>query len=161
LEENLRNTGKAGVKIAAARTALEKVAQQGCMCKTIDGECAFCTLKEKVAAATKSKKGSSTKTANAMMGYGGGASSGMSGGASSSSHMGGGAGAMTAMAEAGAGADGCTCGGTGECRVCKLKAALAAAMAQGGQGPMQQGGMPAASPVEKDSTGAGLSGGTY
>lgn len=158
LEENLRNTGNAGVKIAAARAALEKVAQQGCTCVTIDGECASCKL-QKVAAAIKSNKGSS-KTANAMTGYGGGSNSGMSGGAGGGRSMGGGGGAMTAMADAGAGADGCTCGGTGECRVCKLKAALAAAMAQGGQMP-QQGGMPAASPVEKDSTGAGLSGGTY
>jgi hypothetical protein len=160
LEENLRNTGKAGVKIAAARATLEKVAQQGCTCVTIDGECTYCKLMQKVAAAAKSKR-ESTKTANAMMGYGGG-SSGMSGGAGGGSMGMGGGGAMTAQADAGAGADGCTCGGTGECRVCKLKAALAAAMAQSGQAPMQ-GGMPAASgsPVEKDSTGAGLTGGTY
>lgn len=158
LEENLRNTGKAGVKIAAARAALTKVAQQGCTCMTIDGECSYCKL-QKVAAATKSNKGSS-KTANAMMGYGGGSSGGMSGGAGRGSMGMGGGSSMTAMADAGAGADGCTCGGTGECRVCKLKAALAAAMAQGGQAPMP-GGMPGAAPVEKDSTGAGLGGGTY
>lgn len=144
LEENLRNTGKAGVKIAAVRAALTKVAQQGCTCKTIDGECANCKM-QKVAGAMKSNKGS-TKVAS--MGMGGQGSMGMGGGSS-----------MTPMADAGAGADGCTCGGTGECRVCKLKAALAAAMAQQGQAP--QGGMPTASPVEKDSTGAGLSGGTY
>lgn len=151
LENNLRNTGKAGVKIAAARAALTKVASQGCTCATIDGECAFCRLQTKVAAAAKSKK-ESTKTANAMMGYGGGGGGG---------GMGGG-GAMTSMADAGAGADGCTCGNTGECRVCKLKAALAAAMAQSGQ-PMSEGpaGIPGANPVEKDSTGAGLGGGTY
>ena len=158
LENNLRNTGEAGVKIAAARASLEKVAQQGCQCVTIDGECTYCRLQTKVAAAAKSKRESS-KTANAMMGYGGGA--GMSGGAGGAS-MGGGGG-MASMADAGAGADGCVCGNTGECRVCKLKAALAAAMAQGGQAPMAGGGPAGAgvSPVEKDSTGAGLSGGTY
>jgi hypothetical protein len=161
LNENLRNTGEAGVKIAAARAALEKVAQQGCTCKTIDGGCAYCNL-QKAAAATKSNR-ESTKLANAMMGYGGGSNSAMSGaGMSAGSHMGGGAGAMSSMAETGAGADGCTCGHTGDCRVCKLKAALAAAMAEGGQmAPGMQHGQPAGSPVEKDSTGAGLSGGTY
>lgn len=153
LNENLRNTGSAGVKIAAAaREALTKVAQQGCTCVTIDGECAFCRLSTKVAAAAQSKK-ESTKTANAMMGYGGGA--GMSA-PPSPSPMGGG---MTAMADAGAGADGCQCGGTGECKVCKLKAALAAAKGQGMQGAT--GGMPAAAPVEKDSMGAGPAGGIY
>lgn len=155
LNENLRNTGKAGVKIAAAaREALTKVAQQGCTCVTIDGECAFCRLQTKVAAAAQSKR-ESVKTANALMGYGGGAG-GMSAGAPSPSPMGGG---MTAMADAGAGADGCQCGGTGECKICKLKAALAAAKGQMAQGPT--GGMPAASPVEKDSMGAGPAGGTY
>ncbi len=161
LENNLRNTGKAGVKIAAARAALTKVASQGCTCATIDGECAYCRLTTKVAAATKSKK-ESTKTANAMMGYGGGSMAGMSGGGSSAGSGMGGGGGMSAMADAGAGADGCVCGNTGECRVCKLKAALAAAMAQSGQ-PMSEGpaGTPGANPVEKDSTGAGLGGGTY
>lgn len=150
LENNLRNTGKAGVKIAAARATLEKVAQQGCTCVTIDGECTYCRLATKVAAAAKSKK-ESTKTANAMMGYGD----------AGGSMGGGGGGAMTAQADAGAGADGCVCGNTGECRVCKLKAALAAAMAQSGQAPMQGNPVGGTSPVEKDSTGAGLSGGTY
>ena len=70
LENNLQNTGKAGVKIAAARAVLEKVAQQGCTCVTIDGDCAFCRIGTKIAAATQSR--GSTKTANAMMGYGGG-----------------------------------------------------------------------------------------
>lgn len=133
LENNLQNTGKAGVKIAAARATLEKVAQQGCTCTTIDGECAFDRL-VKVAAATQSKRGKS-KTANAMMGYGGGSGSGMSS-VPSSPTMGSGGSGMMSMADAGAGADGCVCGGTGECRVCKLKAALAAARAQGGGGPM-------------------------
>lgn len=147
LNNNLQNTGKAGVKIAAARAALEKVAQQGCTCTTIDGECAFDKL-SKVAAATQSKKGKS-KVANAMMGYGGG--SGMSAG--SSSPMGGGGGGMTSLADAGAGADGCTCGGTGECRVCKLMAALAAAKAQAGGGAMA-GQMPGTPPVGGDTPGA-------
>ncbi len=131
LENNLQNTGKAGVKIAAARANLEKVAQQGCTCTTVHGECAF-DLLVKAAAATQSKRGNS-KTANAMMGYGGGG--GMSS-VPSSPTMGSGGNGMMSMADAGAGADGCICGGTGECRVCKLKAALAAAKAQGGGGAM-------------------------
>lgn len=148
LENNLQNTGKAGVKIAAARAILEKVAQQGCTCTTIDGECAFDRM-VKAAAATQSKRGKS-KTANAMMGYGGGGG-GMSG-APSSPTMGGGGGGMMSMADAGAGADGCTCGGTGECRICKLKAALAAAKAQGGGG--MAGPMPSNPPVGGDTPGA-------
>ena len=107
LQENLRNTGSAGVKIAAARVALQKIASAGCQCNS-SGECKYCQLKSAVRG--------SEKTANAMMGGGG---------------MGAPGGGMGAMADAGAGADGCTCGNTGECRVCKLKAALAAAQAQG------------------------------
>jgi hypothetical protein len=155
LQHNLQNTGSAGVKIAAARTALEKVAQQGCTCETIDGECAYDRL-VKAAAATRSNRGS-TKTANALMGYGGG----MSGGSSmapSSPTMAGGGGGMMSMADAGAGADGCTCGDTGECRICKLKAALAAARAQGGGNGMS-GPMPNM-PVDKDTQGAAPAG-TY
>lgn len=125
LEENLRNTGKAGVKIAAARAVLTKIAQEGCKCEGT-GECRYCQLKGAM-------KGQSEKTANAMMGYGGaGGAGGMSGGAPpppSMPSMGGMGGGMGAMAAAGASADGCQCGGTGECRVCKLKAALAAANA--------------------------------
>lgn len=153
LEENLQNTGKAGVKIAAARGVLEKVAAEGCTCKTIDSECPYCNLKQKVAAAVQGKK-DSTKVA--MMG-------GM--GAMAPSSTGGmGGGGMTPMADAGAGADGCTCGGIGECRVCKLKAALAAAKMQGGlmPGGAPQG-MAGAAPGpagEKDSgMGAGPMGG--
>lgn len=154
LENNLQNTGNAGVKIAGVRAALEKVAQQGCTCETIDGECAFCRLSTKVAAATQSKK-ESVKTANAMMGYGGG------GGAMppSTPSMSGGGGGMMSMADAGAGADGCQCGNTGECRVCKLKAALAAARANGGGAGMP--GMMPGGPVEKDSQGAAAPVGTY
>lgn len=154
LKNNLQNTGKAGVKIAAARTALEKVAQQGCQCVTIDGECAFCRLGEKVAAATQSR--GSTKLANMMGSMGGGMGGGAMPPPPAGGMGGGGMGGMTSMADAGAGADGCVCGGTGECRVCKLKAALAAAKAQGGGN-----GMPAASPVEKDSQGAAPGGGIY
>lgn len=152
LEHNLQNTGKAGVKIAASRTVLEKVAQQGCTCVTIDGECAFCRLSTKVAAATQGKRGK-TKTANAMMGYGGGSS--MSSGSPS---MAGGGGGMMSMADAGAGADGCVCGGTGECRICKLKAALAAAKAQGGGGMASP--MPGNPPTGSDTSGMAPTG-TY
>lgn len=134
LEENLRNTGKAGVKIAAARTLLTKIAHEGCQCEGT-GECRYCQLKGAI------KSHGSEKTANAMMGGMGGMGGGMGGMASPppppppSGGMGGG---MGAMAAAGASADGCQCGGVGECRVCKLKAALAAAKAGG---------------VEKDSMG--------
>jgi hypothetical protein len=143
LEENLRNTGKAGVKIAAAKAALTKIAQEGCHCGN-NNECSYCQLKGAV------KGRESEKTANAMMGYGAGSSGGMGGGG-----MPPGGGGMAAMADAGAGADGCVCGGMGECRICKLKAALAAAKAQGGMlGAMPGAGVPGAvptSPVEKDS----------
>lgn len=149
LKNNLQNTGSAGVKIAAARVALEKVAQQGCTCTRIDQECDYDRL-VKAAAATRSKRGS-TKTANALMGYGGGMSAGNAMPPSSST-MSGGGGGMMSMADAGAGADGCTCAGTGECRVCKLKAALAAAKAQGGGG--MPGTMPSGIPTDKDTPGA-------
>lgn len=148
LEQNLQNTGKAGVKIAGAREALEKVAAGGCTCVTINGECYFCRMTAKLAAVAKGM--GSQKHANSMMGYGGG--------------MGGGGGAMPpspspmmSTADAGAGADGCVCGGAGECKVCKLKAALAAMKAQ-------TGGAPEGAPVEKDSTmgmGATTPGGIY
>jgi hypothetical protein len=150
LEENLRNTGKAGVKIAGARATLEKVAAAGCTCVNINGECPFCSLQQKLAAVAKGK--GSEKKANAMMGGGG-----MGGGAmppSPPSPM------MSSMADAGAGADGCTCAGAGECKVCKLKAALAAMKAQAPMGA-PEGGAP---PVEKDSTmgmGAAPAGGIY
>jgi hypothetical protein len=113
LQENLRNAGSAGVKIAAAKALLEKIASEGCQCNSA-GECKYCQMKSAI------RTKDSEKTANAMLGAGG-----MGAG------MGGGAGGMAPMADAGAGADGCTCGGTGECRICKLKAALAAAKAQG------------------------------
>ncbi len=121
IEKNLRNAGKAGVKIAAARQALQKIASAGCQCES-SGECGYCRL----AAATRRTDGS-TKLANAMMGMG-----------MDPAQMGG----MSQMADAGAGADGCSCGNTGQCQVCKLKAALAAAKAQ------------SVSPTEMDPQGA-------
>lgn len=115
LQQNLRNTGKAGVKIAAAREFLQKVASEGCSCNS-SGTCGYCMIKT---AATR------VKTANAMSGYGGpGASLGGAQPPSMPSSMGGG---MNAMASTGESPDGCTCGQTGECRVCKLKSALTAA----------------------------------
>lgn len=148
LEENLRNTGKAGVKIAGARDALEKVAAAGCTCAVSNGECPSCRLTAKLAAVAKGK--GSEKRANAMMGMGGGGGGAMP--PSPSPSM------MSSMADAGAGADGCTCAGAGECKVCKLKAALAAVKAQS---PI---GGPEGVPVEKDSTmgmGAAPAGGIY
>lgn len=153
LEQNLRNTGKAGVKIAGARDTLEKVAAAGCTCVTIDGECPFCRMTAKLAAVAKGRE--STKQASPMMGMGGG---GMSSPSPSPGMMGSGGG-MSSMADAGAGADGCTCGGAGECKICKLKAALAAIKAQS-PGGMPEGGVP----VEKDSTmgmGTANAGGIY
>lgn len=133
LKNNLRNTGKAGVKIAAVKAALTKIASEGCQC-TGNGECSYCQLKSAV----------KVKTANAMQGYGGGGGAMMGGTPPPNMPTGG----MSSMANAGAGADGCTCGGTGECRVCKLKAALAAAKAGHGDIADHGGGV-----VEKDSTG--------
>jgi len=50
LQENLRNTGKAGVKIAGAavQSQLQKIASGGCTCNS-KGECQFCTMKAKLA----------------------------------------------------------------------------------------------------------------
>jgi hypothetical protein len=149
LEENLRNTGKAGVKIAGARAFLEKVAAAGCTCRTINGECPTCRLQVKLAAVAKGRE--SVKQANAMMGMGGMGAGGMSGGSSPSPMM-------SSMATAGAGADGCTCAGAGECKVCQLKAALAAMKGQMAGGSPQD----AANPVEKDSNmGCAPAGGVY
>lgn len=134
LKENLRNTGKAGVKIAGARDVLEKVAAAGCTCAVTNGKCPSCRLTTKLAAVAKGK--GSEKRANAMMGMGGGGAMP----SSPSPPM------MSSMANAGAGADGCTCAGAGECKVCKLKAALAAVKAQS---PTVG---PEGAPVEKDST---------
>jgi len=48
LQENLRNTGKAGVKIAGVQARLQKIASGGCTCNS-KGECQFCTMKAKLA----------------------------------------------------------------------------------------------------------------
>jgi len=81
LQENLRNTSKAGVKIAAQRANLLKIASSG-------------TPQEKEALRNLVKQAETD------------------------------GGDMTATADAGAAPDGCTCGQSGECRVCKLKSAL-------------------------------------
>lgn len=142
LEENLRNTGKAGVKIAAARELFQKIASGGDVCGG-KGECQYCQLK------TATLR---VKQANAMQGYGGGG--GMGGGAGAPA-----GGGMAAMAETGASVDGCTCGNVGECRVCKLKAALMEAAKGSGMTPGA--GMPPAAPAEKGTGSAQPMGGIY
>jgi hypothetical protein len=129
LQENLRNTGKAGVKIAAV-AFLQKIAGEGCTCDG-KGECRYCHMRS----AISDKSTGKTKTATGELG-------GMGGG-----------GGMTQMGDAGQGADGCQCGGAGECRVCKLKAALAAAKGganptMGAPGGGQQPGMGEAQPKD-------------
>lgn len=64
VHENLRNATKGGVKIAAARVLLQKIAAEGCQCSG-KGDCKYCKMK-----AAKSKM---EKDSNAMMGYGAGA----------------------------------------------------------------------------------------
>ena len=145
LQENLRNTDKAGVKIAAAKAVLQKVAQAGCSCNG-SGECSHCLIKQAAAKVTNSP----TLSKTAMMG--GDPSGGMGGGVGGPGAGGG----MTPMADGMGGVpDGCTCDHTGQCRVCKLKAALMEAMgAQGGApGAPGAGGMPigAEKPGEKNS----------
>ena len=49
VNENLRNAAKGGVKIAAARAFLQKVAAEGCQCDGA-GECRYCQMQEKAAA---------------------------------------------------------------------------------------------------------------
>lgn len=126
LQQNLRNTGKAGVKIAAIRQHFAKIAEAGCTCGE-KGECEFCHLKE---AAGKAK------TAG-MMGMGGGMESSAMGAGGGTAGAG-----MAPMASTGVGADGCSCGDAGECRVCQLKAELAQAIAES-TGGGAQGGSPA------------------
>lgn len=132
VHENLRNADKGGVKIAAARTHMAKIAAGGCTCGG-KGECEFDLLKE----AAERARGK-VKAANSMnpSSYGASSGPGMGGGS-----MGGGGGGMGATAAGGVGADGCTCADAGECRVCLLKAELAAAQAEalGGAAP---GGVP-------------------
>jgi hypothetical protein len=123
LQENLRNTGAAGVKIAAAaRAYLQKVAEEGCTCGN-SGECDHCKLR----AATAKSKTETSKTKTAQGNPMGGPLSASPGGGGGNPAASGGAPGMSPVAEAGEGADGCTCGGAGECKVCKLKAILAAA----------------------------------
>ncbi len=104
------------MKIAAARAYLQQIAEEGCTCGD-KGECKYCHMKSAISSGKSTATTGTTKTA--QMGMPGGAPG--------------------AMAAAGEGADGCSCGNAGECRICKLKAALAAAH-QGqsqGQAPMQ------------------------
>lgn len=49
VQENLRNAAKGGVKIAAARAFLQKIAKEGCTCDGA-GKCRHCTMKAKVSA---------------------------------------------------------------------------------------------------------------
>jgi hypothetical protein len=44
VHENLRNATKGGVKIAAAKVLLQKIAEQGCQCDG-KGECKYCKMK--------------------------------------------------------------------------------------------------------------------
>jgi hypothetical protein len=50
VQENLRNADKGGVKIAAARAYLQKIAAGGCTCEG-DGSCKYCVLKSKMSKA--------------------------------------------------------------------------------------------------------------
>lgn len=47
VHENLRNASKGGVKIAAARAYLQKIAEEGCTCSD-KGECRYCKMKKSV-----------------------------------------------------------------------------------------------------------------
>ena len=49
VNENLRNASKGGVKIAAARAFLQKIAEEGCQCEGA-GECRHCKMHQKTAA---------------------------------------------------------------------------------------------------------------
>jgi len=119
LKENLRNTEVAkiaGVKIAAAQAAfLQKVAEAGCTCNGGE-QCRFCKLK------TAASRLHRIKLAQGMGGGGG-------------MNVQGNSPPMGSFASADEAPDGCTCGQTGECRVCKLKAALEAAKGGGGGQP--------------------------
>lgn len=131
LKNNLRSTGQAGVKIAAARAFLEKIANEGCTCND-SGECKHCAMRQAIK--TASQKSKHAEMATAM---GAGSNTPPAGGAVQSNPN---AGGQQQQAEAGEGADGCTCGNAGECRVCKLKAALAAARAESQKGGTGEGG---------------------
>ena len=55
VQDNLRNASKGGVKIAAARAALQKIAADGCTCDG-KGECRYCKLKEATKKVGKKEK---------------------------------------------------------------------------------------------------------
>lgn len=57
VQDNLRNASKGGVKIAAARVALQKIAEEGCTCDG-KGECRNCKLKEATKKIGKKEKAS-------------------------------------------------------------------------------------------------------
>ena len=63
VHENLRNATKGGVKIAAARALLQKIAAEGCTCSG-KGECKYCKM--------KTAKSKMEKDSNASMGIGAG-----------------------------------------------------------------------------------------
>lgn len=109
LRENLRNSDKAGVKIAEAQAAifqqLQKVAAGGCTCGS-QGTCSYCRLQE----ARKTLRSTATeKTAN-MMG------AGMSGGAAPPPNPTGGG--MPPGKMGGNPPPDCQCGGQGKCEPC-------------------------------------------
>lgn len=57
VQENLRNASKGGVKIAAAKQLLQKIAGEGCTCDS-KGDCQYCKMKkamDKKSAATEAK----------------------------------------------------------------------------------------------------------
>lgn len=49
VQENLRNASKGGVKIAAAKALLQKIAEEGCTCGPGGAECRYCKMKKAVA----------------------------------------------------------------------------------------------------------------
>lgn len=59
VSENLRNATKGGVKIAAAKAFLQKIAEEGCTCDG-KGECKYCKMKKSLE--KKSQAGAGTET---------------------------------------------------------------------------------------------------
>jgi hypothetical protein len=68
VHENLRNASKGGVKIAAAKALLQKIAAEGCQCDG-KGECKYCKM--------KAAKGKMEKDSNAAGGMTGASMPGM------------------------------------------------------------------------------------
>ncbi len=69
VQENLRNASKGGVKIAAARELLKKIAEEGCTCDG-KGECKHCKMKkamEKKSMGNTPMTGSPTQSTSPMM----------------------------------------------------------------------------------------------